>query len=87
VLGVDERRDAAVALGTGHGVQGDGGLARRLGTVDLDDPAAWQAADAERRIQGDGARGDGLDGRPGLVTETHDRTLAVLLVDLGECSF
>ena len=38
VLGVDERGDAAVLLGVGHGVQGDRRLAARLGAEQLDDP-------------------------------------------------
>jgi hypothetical protein len=39
VLGVDEGGDAAVALGLGHDVEGEAGLAGGLGAVDLDDPA------------------------------------------------
>ena len=58
VLGVDERRDAAGALGVGDGVQRERGLAGGLRAVDLDDAAAREAADAERDIQCDGAGGD-----------------------------
>ena len=56
VLGVDERHDAAGALGVGHRVQGDRGLAGGLRTVDLHDPAARQAAEAERDVEGDRRR-------------------------------
>jgi hypothetical protein len=42
VLGVDEGADAAGALRLGDGVQGERGLARRLGAEDLDDAAARQ---------------------------------------------
>ena len=47
MLGVDVGADAAVALGLGHDVHGEGGLAGGLGTEDLDDAAAGQAPDAE----------------------------------------
>ena len=48
VLGVDVGADAAVALGLGHDVHREGGLARGLGTVELGDTAPGQAPDAER---------------------------------------
>ena len=63
VLGVDERGDAARALGVGDGVQRQRGLAGRLRAVDLDDAAARQPADAERDVEGDRAGGDDVDGR------------------------
>ncbi len=46
VLCVDERRDAARLLGFGDRVEGERGLAARLGAVDLDDAAACIAPDA-----------------------------------------
>ena len=55
-----------------------------LRSVDLDDPAARQAADAERDVEGDRAGRDDLDRRPDVVAEAHDRALAELAVDLGE---
>ena len=61
VLGVDVGADAAVALGLGHDVHGEGGLARRLRAEDLDDPAPGQAADAEGEVERERAGGDGLD--------------------------
>ena len=85
VLGVDERHDAAGALGVGHGVQGDGRLAGGLRTVDLHDPTARQAAEAERDVEGDRAGRDDLERGAGLVAEAHDRALAELLLDVGEC--
>ena len=84
VLGVDERHDAAGPLGVGHRVQGDGRLAGGLRTVDLHDPAARQAAEAERDVEGDRARRDDLQRRPGVVAQPHDRALAELLLDVGE---
>ena len=71
-------------LGVGHRVQGDGGLAGGLRPVDLHDPAARQAADAERDVEGDGAGRDHLERRAGVVAQPHDRALAELLLDVGE---
>ncbi|GGK27519.1 hypothetical protein GCM10010124_20120 [Pilimelia terevasa] len=84
VLGVDERRDPARLLRVGHGVQRHRGLAAALRAVHLHHPAAGQAADAEGDVQRDGAGGDhrGLDDGP--LPQPHHRTLAELLVDLGE---
>ncbi|MNW56817.1 hypothetical protein D3C74_345610 [compost metagenome] len=87
VLGVDERRDAARALGAGHGVERDGRLAAGLGAVDLHDTAAREAADAERDVQGDRPGGDDLDRRATLVAEAHHRSLAEVAVDLCEGGF
>ncbi len=84
VLGVDERRDAAGGLGVGDRVQRDGGLTRGFRAVDLDDPAARQAADAERHVQGDRAGGDDRDRLAHLVAEPHHRAFAVVLLDLRE---
>ena len=45
VLGVDERRDPALALRLGDDVQAHRRLSRSLGPEDLDDPAARDPAD------------------------------------------
>ena len=84
VLGVDVGADAAVALGLGHDVHGEGGLAGGLRAVDLGDPAAGQAADAEGEVEGQGAGGDRVDRHRALLAHLHDRALAVLLLDAGE---
>ena len=84
VLGVDVGADAPVALGLGHDVQGERGLARRLGPVDLGDAAPGQAADAERQVEGQGTGRHGLDGHAALLAHLHDRALAELLLDLTE---
>ncbi|GAA4338310.1 hypothetical protein GCM10023178_51590 [Actinomadura luteofluorescens] len=85
VLGVDEGGDAAHLLDARDGVERDGGLAGALGAVHLDDAAARQTADAEGDVEGDRAGGDHLDGRPRLLAHPHDRPLAELPLDLGEC--
>ena len=82
VLRIDERGDAAGGLRIRDRVQRDRGLSRAFRPVDLDDPPAWQTTDAERDIQGDRSAGDHLDRRGGALAEAHDRTLAVLLLDL-----
>ena len=46
------------ALGLGDDVLADGGLARRLRAEDLGDPAARDAADAEREVERDRAGRD-----------------------------
>jgi len=61
VLGVDERRRAALLLNFRDDLQGQRRLARRLGPVDLDDAAARQAADAEREVEAERARRHDLD--------------------------
>ena len=86
VRGVDERRDAPQLLRAGHRVQRDGGLARRLRAVDLDDAPARQPPDAERDVERDRPGGDHLQRRADLVAESHHRALAELLVDVGERS-
>ena len=87
VLGVDVGAGAAVALGLGHHVHGEGGLARGLRTEDLDDATAGQAPDAERDVERQRAGGDGGDTDVAVLAEAHDGALAVLLLDLAECHF
>ena len=82
VLGIDERRHAAGLLRVGDRVQRHRGLARRLRTVDLDDPAAGQPADAEGDVERRGPGGDDVDGRATALAQPHDRALAVGPVDL-----
>jgi hypothetical protein len=84
MLGVDERRDAAGCLRIGNGVQGDGGLTRRLRAIDLDDAATWQAADAKGDVEGDRSGRDDRDRLTHLFAEAHHRALAMTLLDLSE---
>ena len=85
VLGVDVGADAAVALRLGDHVHRERRLARRLRAEDLDDPAAGQAADAEREVERERAGGDGVDTDVALLAQPHDRALAELLLDLAQC--
>ena len=84
VLGVDVGADATVALRLGDDVGGQRRLARRLRAVDLDDPAPREPADAEREVEGEGARRHRLDPDVAPFAEPHDRALAELLLDLAE---
>ena len=85
VLGVDERAHAAELLGLGDDVVGQRRLARGLRAEDLDDAPARDAADAQREVERQRARGDRL--HPDLrarVAHAHDRALAELALDLRE---
>jgi hypothetical protein len=62
-----------------------GGLARGLGAEDLDDPAAGEAAHAEREVERDRACRDRLDADgEGVVAHLHDRAGAELALDLPD---
>jgi hypothetical protein len=85
VLGVDERRDPALALRLGDDVEADGGLARALGPEDLDDPAARDPADPQGDVERQRPGRDGLHLHVHRVlAELHDGAPAVLLLDLLE---
>jgi hypothetical protein len=85
VLRVDERADAAELLGLGDDVVDQRRLPGGLRAEDLDDAAAWTAADPERDVQRQGSGGDGLDLHLGaLVAHAHDGALAELALDLRE---
>jgi hypothetical protein len=85
VLGVDVRGDAARLLHLRDDLQAQRRLARRLGTVDLDDAPARQAADAERDVEPERAgRDDRQVVRDLRLAHLHDRALAELLLDLRQ---
>ena len=65
VLGVDVGGGAAGLLHLCDDLQAQRRLARRFGTVDLDDAAARQAADAERDVEAERAGGDDRADRSG----------------------
>jgi hypothetical protein len=87
VFGVDEGSGAAELLHLGNDLQRQRGLAGRFRAVDFDHPATWQAAHAQRDVQAQAAGGDDLDVFDHFAfAQAHDRTLAELLFDLGQCS-
>jgi hypothetical protein len=61
VFGVDEGAGGAVLLRLGDDRQGQRGFTGGFRTVDFDDTAFWQAADAEGDVQTQRAGGDGRD--------------------------
>jgi len=72
-------------LALGHRVQRQRGLAGGFRAVNFHHPAARQAADAERDVQPERARRDGLDvHRAVVLAQFHHRALAELPLDLGE---
>ena len=85
MLGVDEGAHAAGLLRLGDAVQGERGLARRLGAVDLDDAPARQAAHAKREVEPERAGRDGVDlDRALALAEAHDGALAERALDLSD---
>jgi hypothetical protein len=85
VFGIDEGADAALLLALGHGVQRQRGLAGGFRPVNFHHPAARQATDAERDVEPERARGNGLDIHGAVVfAQFHHRALAELALDLGE---
>src|ERR671910_466909 len=84
VLGVDEGGEAPCFLRLGDDVQGEGRLAARLRTEDLDDPASWDAANPEGQVEGQGAGRNGGHALAFLVAHAHDRTLPELPLYLGD---
>ncbi|MNW03494.1 hypothetical protein D3C71_1994370 [compost metagenome] len=85
MLGVDEGGHAALLLNLGHGVQGQGRLARGFGAKHLDHPPNRQTADAERHVQAQRTGRDAFDfiHLPGLA-ELHHRALAKGAIDLRD---
>src|SRR5450759_3562992 len=77
VLGVDEGADAALFLGLGDDMQGQGGLAGRFRPINLDDPAAREAADPQGDIEPKRTGRHRIDLDHFLVfSEPHDRAFS-----------
>jgi hypothetical protein len=72
MLGVDEGSNASCTLSVRNGVEGERRLTRRLGSVDLDNAAARQTANAESNIEGNGTRGDDLHRSTVVAAQSHD---------------
>src|SRR5690606_6521046 len=82
VLGVDEGRDAPVALGLGHDVEGEAGLTGGLRAVDLDDAAAGDTSHSQCQVEGQGSGGDDVHFAVGGIAHLHHGAFAVLALDL-----
>ena len=79
MLNVYIRCVPAVFLRGGDDMQRKRSLTGGLRPVYLDDTAARNAADAEGKVKGQGARGERLDVNRDIVSEAHDGALAVVL--------
>ena len=84
MLGIDEGAGAAALLGFRHHMERQGGLARAFRPVNLDHPAAGQAADPERDIEAQGARRDRFGLHHRAFAQLHDRALAEGPLDLTQ---
>ncbi len=82
VFGIDECRDAVVALGGRDDVQGERRLAARLGAEDLDDAAARHAEAAQGEVEREGPGADTIARCVGVAVHLHDRAFAVGPLDL-----
>ena len=84
VLSVHKCRDAAHLLRLCDNVQGNGRLTGGFRAENLHNTAARNAADTQRLIQRQAARGDDLHVLLRMFTELHDGTLAELLVQIRQ---
>ena len=83
VLGIDKGTLAAQLLHFRNDLQRQRGFARRLGAVNLNHPAARQAAHAQRHVQPQRAGGDDLDVLNHLAfAQAHHGAFAKLFFDL-----
>ncbi len=87
MFGVDERGNTAALLGRGDHMQREGGFTGGFRPVDLDHATARHAADAEGGVERDRPGGDHVDVGPFIHAHPHDRALAELALNLGECGF
>ncbi len=84
VLGIDESTGGAELLRFGNDRQGQSGFTRGFRTVNLDDPASRQTANAQSNVQAQGAGGNGRNRLAILIAHTHYGTLAELTFDLTQ---
>ena len=85
MLGIYERDLSAALLRLRHDVQRQRRLTGRLRSVDLDDSALRHAADAERCVERQRAGRNRFHVHLRTVAQTHDRALAEVLFNLGDC--
>ena len=86
VLDIDKGHFAALFLGFGQDMEGQRGLTTGFRSKHLDNTAAGHTAHAQRQVQAQAARGDGIHLHGGVVAQLHDGALAKLLFDLGQGS-
>ncbi len=82
MFGVDKGGGPAFFLGLGGHMQRQRRLAGTFRTVDFDNAALWQSANAERDVEAERAGGNRLNINHIAVAKAHERALAESLVDL-----
>jgi hypothetical protein len=87
VFHVDERNLTAALLGLGNAVQRQRRFARRFRPVDLDDTPAGQAADAQRHVQRDASRGNGVHLHGDILPQLHHGAFPELFFNLCQRRF
>ena len=87
MFSVDKGANPALFLLFRDAMQRQRGLARAFGAINLDDAALRQTTDAKGDIKAKRACRCRLDVAHGVVaTQLHDRALAKLAFDLGQCA-
>ncbi|MNI22150.1 hypothetical protein D3C73_757010 [compost metagenome] len=88
MFSIDEGADAALLLGFCNRLQRECRLTRTFRTVNFDDTALGETANAERNIEAERAGRNRLDLDDTVVrTELHDRAFAEGSFNLRECCF
>ncbi|MNY27333.1 hypothetical protein D3C86_1612380 [compost metagenome] len=88
MLGIHEGADAALLLGFRNRLQRQRRLTRAFRAINFNDAPLRQTADAERDIQAERTRRNGLHLNHIFIgTELHNRSLAERPFDLGERRF
>ena len=83
MLGIDEGGAAAGLLCLRYDLEGERGFPGGFRAVDLDDPTAGQASDAERHIELQGSGGNDIDiAHHARVTHAHDGAFTELSLNL-----
>ena len=86
MLGIDETRDSASFLNLSHHMKGNRRLTGRFRSVDLHDASFGNTALSERNVKAQRSGGNSLHVHIRTVlAKTHDRALAVLLLNLAQC--
>ena len=86
MLYIDEHSRTAPLLALSDNMQCHGGLTAAFRSIDLDDASLGHTADPQCDIQRQAAGGNCLHIQGGVLTKTHDRTLAELLFNLSQRS-
>ena len=84
MFGVNERSRAPFLLSLGNGMQCQGRLPARLGTINLDHSTSGIPADSQRRIRTNRTGRDHGHSESGSIAQFHDRAFSELALDLTQ---